>query len=191
MPTTSYWSASATTPMFPQLTTDLVVDVAVIGGGSTGATAAYLIKRAGLSVALLERDRCATADTAHTTAHLTQVTDNRLGDLVSSFGRDHAQAAWDAGAAAIDEIEAIVREENISCHFSRVPGFLHGSIVEDGNERESLRVEAELACELGFHAEYVNAVPLFGRPGVRFANQARIHPLRYLCLLYTSPSPRD
>ena len=40
--------------------------------------------------------------------------------------------------------------------------------------------EAALARELGFDAEYVDAVPLVGRPGVRFANQARIHPRRYL-----------
>ena len=42
---------------------------AVVGGGITGLTAAYLLAAAGKSVALLERGRCAQAETGHTTAH--------------------------------------------------------------------------------------------------------------------------
>ena len=33
---------------------------------------------------------------------------------------------------------------------------------------------------MGFDAEYLESVPLVDRPGVRFANQARIHPRQYL-----------
>ena len=33
---------------------------------------------------------------------------------------------------------------------------------------------------MGFDAEYLESVPLVGRPGVRFADQARIHPRKYL-----------
>jgi Rieske Fe-S protein len=33
---------------------------------------------------------------------------------------------------------------------------------------------------MGFDADYVEAVPLLARPGIRFANQARIHPRKYL-----------
>ena len=94
----------------------------VVGGGVTGIVTAYLLQKAGVSVALLERERLASRDSGHTTAHLTHVTDKRLHELVKDFGRDHARAAWDAGAAAIDEIERMVREENIACEFSRVPG---------------------------------------------------------------------
>src|SRR4029079_8578116 len=43
-----------------------------------------------------------------------------------------------------------------------------------------LKADATLAAELGFDAEYVESVPLVNRPGVRFADQARIHPRRYL-----------
>ena len=46
---------TVTLPHFRSLDRDLHVDVAIIGGGITGITAAYLLKRAGKSVALLER----------------------------------------------------------------------------------------------------------------------------------------
>src|SRR5688572_13309549 len=97
MATKSYWMDTARLRRFAPLDRDLRVDVAIVGGGITGITIAYLLKRAGRTVALLERDRCARADTGHTTAHLTHVTDLRLKQLVDKFGRDHAQAVWDAG----------------------------------------------------------------------------------------------
>jgi len=50
-----------------------------------------------------------------TTAHLTYVTDVELQKLTQNFGEDHAQAAGDARAAAVDEIDRIVREEEIGC----------------------------------------------------------------------------
>src|SRR2546430_8148406 len=99
-----YWFTGGNLLDFPPLAQDLEVDVVVIGGGLTGITAAHLLKEAGASVALLERQRCATADTGHTTAHLTYVTDERLHHLVKVFGRDAAKAFWEAGAEAIDRI---------------------------------------------------------------------------------------
>jgi len=99
--TQPYWIGSTTFPRFPKLERDEAVDVAVVGAGITGLTAAFLLLQEGRSVALVERDRCAEIDTGHTSAHLTMVTDRGAADLVKAFGRDHAQAAWDAGLAAI------------------------------------------------------------------------------------------
>jgi glycine/D-amino acid oxidase-like deaminating enzyme len=108
-------------PRLARLDRDVHVDVAIVGGGITGITAAYLLKAAGRTVALLERHRMAGIDTGHTTAHLTAVTDKRLSALVDEFGRDHARAVWDAGFAAIAQIDDLVRTENINCHFEWVP----------------------------------------------------------------------
>ena len=177
----SYWIGSASLPRFPKLARNLTVDVAVVGGGITGVTAAYLLKKAGRTVALLERDRCAKLDTGHTTAHLTYVTDLRLHQLVRRFGRDHAQAAWDAGRAALDQIHALVQDEEIACDFAWVPGYLHAPWKDPAKDEErQLREDARLAEELGFDAAYLDAVPFAGRAGVRFANQAKFHPLKYL-----------
>jgi glycine/D-amino acid oxidase-like deaminating enzyme/nitrite reductase/ring-hydroxylating ferredoxin subunit len=179
--TIPYWISSAALPVFPQLSDNLHVDVVVIGGGITGITAAYLIKSAGLTVALMERGRAAQMDTGHTTAHLTSVTDVRLTDLVRHFGADHARAVWDAGRAAIDQIAATIAAEEISCGFQVVPGYLHAPLDErvDG----TLREEADTARELGFDAEYVDRVPYVNRAGVRFDRQAKFHPRKYLARL--------
>lgn len=179
--TTPYWSASASFPQFPKLDGDAQADVVVVGAGITGLTAAYLLARAGRSVLVIERGRCATGDTGHTSAHLTMVTDTRLPDLVKQLGRPHAQAVWDAGLSAIGQIDDIVRRHEIDCGFGWVEGYLH--LPADGTSpkaAEKLKEEAELASELGFDATFLDEVPLAGTPGVRFDGQARIHPRRYL-----------
>jgi glycine/D-amino acid oxidase-like deaminating enzyme/nitrite reductase/ring-hydroxylating ferredoxin subunit len=130
---------------------------------------------------LLERRRLAEIDTGHTTAHLTIVTDTPITDLVKTFGRDHAQAVWDAGFAAIDEIDGIVSEQQIDCDFGWVPGFLHTALAEpNAEELASLEEQASLARELGFDASFIQDVPFMHRAGVRFEGQARFHPRKYL-----------
>jgi glycine/D-amino acid oxidase-like deaminating enzyme/nitrite reductase/ring-hydroxylating ferredoxin subunit len=184
MDTKPYWLDSATLPQFPSLAQDLSVDVLVIGAGLTGITTAYLLKKAGAKVALLDRQRCATADTGHTTAHLTYVTDERLNHLVKVFGRDAAKAFWEAGMEAIDHICEISRDLKIDCEFKWAPGYLHGQLDgENGKDRESLQEDAQLARELGFEAEFLERVPYANRPGVRFAHQAKFHPIKYLAPL--------
>jgi glycine/D-amino acid oxidase-like deaminating enzyme/nitrite reductase/ring-hydroxylating ferredoxin subunit len=181
MKTGSYWQFSETLPEFPSLASDLEVDVVIIGAGLTGITAAWLLKRAGAKVALLERQRCAAADTGHTTAHLTYVTDKRLSTLADTFGKDGAKAFWEAGAAAIDQIYENVTSIGGDAEFKWVPGFLHGRLDgSDKKDRESLEEDAQLARELGFEAEFVEQAPFVNRPGVRFAHQAKFHPYKYL-----------
>jgi glycine/D-amino acid oxidase-like deaminating enzyme/nitrite reductase/ring-hydroxylating ferredoxin subunit len=178
--TTPFWTGSASLPRFQKLDRSARVDVAIVGAGITGLTAAYLLSSEGHTVAVIERDRCAGVDSGHTTAHLTMVTDDRLTNLVASFGQDHAQAVWDAGLAAIAQIDAIVRDEQIACGFTWVPGYLHAPVDGTDDESQTLQKEAALASSLGFDATFVADVPVMQRPGVRFDNQARFHPTAYL-----------
>lgn len=179
--TTPYWATSATFPQFAKLADDVSTDVVVVGAGVTGLTTAYRLAKAGKRVVVLERDRCATTDTGHTSAHLTMVTDARLTDLVKRFGRDHAQAVWDAGLAAIATIDEVVREHAIDAGFEWVDGYLHAPLMADADsESKRLQDDAALARDMGFDAEYVDDVPVANQPGVRFADQARIHPRSYL-----------
>ncbi len=178
---TPYWQEAAPMPRYPALDRNLKVDVAIIGAGITGLTTAYLLKRAGRTVAVIDRGRCGGVDTGHTTAHVTCVTDLDLSALLKHFGRDHAQAAWDAGLAALAEIDTIVANEDIDCHWERVPGYKFAALTANADdEGPRLKKEAALASELGFDARFLDAVPFFNRPGIEFGGQARFHPRKYL-----------
>jgi len=186
--TLPYWSDSASLPRFARIDRGADADVVVLGGGITGLTTAYLLAMAGQSVVVLERASCAQIDTGHTSAHLTMVTDVRLRDLIDRFGRTHAQAVWDAGLAALGQIDAIIRENEIDCAFEWVDGYLHAPDGETSHddEADAFSAEAALARELGFDADFVPDVPFIGGPGIRFEGQARIHPRRYLRGLVTA-----
>jgi glycine/D-amino acid oxidase-like deaminating enzyme len=184
MDTSSYWIESGPLPRFPRPSRDLQVDVVVIGGGITGVTAAYLFKQAGLTVALLERERFARIDTGHTTAHLTSVIDARLHHLIQTFGAEAARAVWDGGAAATDQIFNVVRAESIHCDFAWLPGYLHAPLRGAPKDaRAELERESAAAALLGIPAEYLPRIPGFGVPGVKFPHQAIFHPRKYLAAL--------
>jgi glycine/D-amino acid oxidase-like deaminating enzyme/nitrite reductase/ring-hydroxylating ferredoxin subunit len=180
--TQSYWEDSAAVSRYPALDRNLTVDAVVIGAGITGLTAAYLLKRSGLSVAVIDRRRCGGVDSGLTTAHVTGVTDVGLATLVKHFGRDHAWAVYDAGLAAVDQIDRIVRREDIDCEWTWVPGYWH---LPQGESSDTavLAEEARLATELGFDARFVDAVPFVGTPGVEYGGQAKFHPRKYLSAL--------
>ena len=49
--------------------------------------------------------------------------------------------------------------------------------------REKFQEDARLANEFGFDASYLDSVPHMQRPGVRFSDQAKFHPIKYLAAL--------
>jgi glycine/D-amino acid oxidase-like deaminating enzyme/nitrite reductase/ring-hydroxylating ferredoxin subunit len=179
--TVSYWIDTAELPSFGKLDRDIEVDVAVVGGGITGLTAAYLLAREGKRVALLERNQLTTAESGHTTAHLTAMFDLTLQELAKEFGKDTARAVWDAGNAAISQIQLITQTEKVACELRRVPGYLVAALFKDPvSEADFLRKEAELGMELGFDTFYQDSVPGLHLPGVRIPNQAKFHVRQYL-----------
>lgn len=181
MDTTPHWLKSADLPRFPRLDHTVTVDVAIVGAGITGITAAYLLKKAGLTVALIERGRFACVDTGHTTAHLTAVTDLRLHQLEHQFGPEDARKVWEGGMAAIARIESLIAAEQIACGFRACPAYLHAA--RPNEDPAELEHEVEVAHRLGIDAEFVPAAPFFQVPGVMFQHQAIFNPIEYLTAL--------
>jgi glycine/D-amino acid oxidase-like deaminating enzyme/nitrite reductase/ring-hydroxylating ferredoxin subunit len=175
----SLWIASAPGPRYPALRGDLEVDVAVVGAGITGITAARLLTDAGLKVALLDAGRVARGVTGHTTAHLTEVTDASFADLIDRFGVEGARLALAATRAALDHIAATVKRLRIACDFARVPGFQY---TETDDGRAPLQEERDAARRLGVAATWTDDVPLpFATAGaLRYDGQAQFHVRKYL-----------
>lgn len=165
----------------PSLTKDLEVDVAIIGGGITGITSAYLLAKAGKRVAVLEKDRIGSGETAHTTAFLSYDLDTPLAELKATFKEKIAFKAWVSAGQTINRIEAIIKEEKIDCDFSRCPLYRYALNQEGYN---FLRREYNLARRLGFllKLEYQQ----FGLPYhhyLKFGLSAKFQPLKYLSAL--------
>ena len=175
----SLWRATRQLGGFAPLTGSLDVDVAVVGGGITGITAAVLLCRAGQRVALLERDTIASGETGNTTSHLTEAIDARYRTLIQDFGEDNARLVAQSSRDALNWIEAIVREAGIECGFRRVPGYLY---TERQQDLESLANELDAARRAGGEVQWTDTVPLpFRTEGaVRWDNQGQFQATAYL-----------
>lgn len=180
--TESYWTATTPQKKYAALKGKIEVDVAIVGGGITGLTAAMRLKQAGKRVAVLERTHIANGESGHTTAHITEVIDTRYYKLVSDFGAKGARMAAESSRAAIDQIEKWVSEFNIDCDFMRVPAFLYAESRRDVRE---LRKEACAMRRAGVEAEMTTEVPLPFRvqAAIRVKDQAQFHPRKYLLAL--------
>jgi glycine/D-amino acid oxidase-like deaminating enzyme/nitrite reductase/ring-hydroxylating ferredoxin subunit len=176
---TSIWNESATRPRFATLPPGLHVDVAIIGAGLTGLTAAVLLAERGKSVAVLETATVGAGETGRTTAHVTESLDARYHTIKRHFGADAARVAAGAMHDALEQIASFVHALAIDCDFRRLPGYFY---TEKRNRVADLKSEAASAKEAGLAASWTADVPLpfLTRGAVRFENQAQFHPLRYL-----------
>jgi len=175
----SVWQATASTPICSALEEDLHVQVCIVGAGIAGLSTAYLLAKAGKLVAVIDDGPIAGGMTQMTSGHLTNMMDDRYYELERLHGARGAQLAAQSHTAAIDCIEAIVREERLGCDFARVDGYL---FLAEGDRVETLDKELAAAHRAGLaDVSKVARAPSFDSgPCLRIPNQAQFHPLKYL-----------
>jgi glycine/D-amino acid oxidase-like deaminating enzyme len=116
----SYWTDTA--PRFAgaeQGPVEGSVDVAVIGGGFTGLSAALALGQRGASVVVVEAGKVASAASGRNGGHVNNGTSVDFGGLAQKLGLPAAQALYHAFDAAVDTVERIVTEQQIACDFRR------------------------------------------------------------------------
>jgi glycine/D-amino acid oxidase-like deaminating enzyme/nitrite reductase/ring-hydroxylating ferredoxin subunit len=175
----SYWEKSAPRSKYPPLDADLDCDVAVVGGGIVGVSAAYRLSQDGARVALVEARRIGAGATGYTTAKVSSLHGLTYAKLESSIGREAARAYGEANEAGLATIAKLVSDLAIECDFRRKPNFTY---TESEEGRSSIEDEVESAERVGLPASLadVDELPFAVAASVRFADQAEFHPLRYL-----------
>lgn len=175
----SLWIDTTPSTAYPSLRGDIEADVAIVGGGITGITAAYLLSNAGQSVVLVDKGRIAMSESGHTTAHIIEATDADYRDLIKVHGQEAARTDTEAIRSAIDLIRSLVNELSIDCGFKPVDGYLY---TEDEKDREYLLRQREDLLQAGIETEWVDDVPLpFPTIGaLRYRNQYVFHVRKYL-----------
>ena len=175
----SYWIESAPGPEFSPAPANVRADVAVIGGGIAGLTAAALLRAAGRTVVVIEARRIAGDVTGHTTAKLTSLHHLVYRHLIDAFGTGRAQQYAEANQAAIETVEALSRQHGIECDFTRKPAYTY---AQSHKGRDRVMDEVDACLRLGLPAHFVEEVPLplHSDGAIRMDNQAQFHPRKYL-----------
>src|SRR4029453_9035945 len=99
-------------------------DVCIVGAGISGLSTAYLLARGGNSVIVLDDGAIGSGGAGRTTAHVVNGLDDRYCEIERLHEKEGSRRAAESHTRAIDQIEAIVNEEQIDCDFSRLDGYL-------------------------------------------------------------------
>jgi glycine/D-amino acid oxidase-like deaminating enzyme/nitrite reductase/ring-hydroxylating ferredoxin subunit len=178
-PPRSLWLDTATIPERPALTGNARADVAVLGGGIAGLTAALLLAGSGMDVCLVEGRRLGRGVTGNTTAKLSSLHGLSYASLGRSHGLETARAYGEANEAGIARIRDLAAEHAIDCDLRRKPNFTYAVEPEGLSDIER---ELEVATDVGLPATFADKLDLpFAVAGaVRFDDQAEFHPVKYL-----------
>jgi len=178
---TSIWESSEKLTTIPSLDRDISADVCVVGAGIAGVTSAYLLMLEGKSVVLIDDGPIAGGETKHTTAHLSNVIDDRYHAIENVHGEGGAILAAQSHTAAIKFIESTVHKEHICCQFKQLDAYLYASTDAEEKEIEKENLAARRAGLLGI--QKLSSIPSFSfNTGscLKFPDQARFHPLQYV-----------
>jgi glycine/D-amino acid oxidase-like deaminating enzyme len=146
----SMWAATAGsyTPQ-PAVQEDLAVDVAIIGGGYTGLTTAYELRRAdpGLSVAVLEAREVGYGGSGRNGSFAMTVVGLGFAATALVKGKDFLVRAHRYMMRAVDTLDELVDREGLDADKIR-PGFIRAATTQ--SYLRKVRKEVELMNSLGF-----------------------------------------
>jgi glycine/D-amino acid oxidase-like deaminating enzyme len=128
------------------------VDIAILGGGYTGLSAARTLARRGLRVAVLEAYTIGWGASSRNGGMVLTGLKVSMRSALNKYGRDLARELFQYSLEAIDTVEEIVRDENIDCGFAR---FGHLMTANKRRQLDAFQAESEFMQHEFNHAVQV------------------------------------
>jgi glycine/D-amino acid oxidase-like deaminating enzyme len=157
---------------FPRLRGRHDADVAIVGGGITGATIAAAFASAGVRAAVVEAQLIGRGSTAASTALLLRRPDAGAGALVERYGRRDGAKMWRDSERAAREFVATLRERDIDCDLT-----VRDSIYYARDAASASLLQRELACRhtLGADDDWIDRDALERTTGIRGHGAIKTH----------------
>jgi glycine/D-amino acid oxidase-like deaminating enzyme len=170
--TTSYWLDEPAPPVLRR-TIDGAPDVAIIGGGITGCSAALALAEAGLAVRLYEAREIAGGASGRNGGFALRGGAAPYDVTIETIGREQAARYWRMTEAVLERLASLAGD---AC---RRTGSLR--LAADEEERGALAVEYEALKADGFAAEWLEE-PMDGRfqAGIFHPGDAALQPARWV-----------
>lgn len=138
--------APATAPPVPLPRQTVTADVAIVGGGLTGLSAAYhLAARPGLRVVLLEAGHLGAGASGRNTGMLGPGVGQSLAALVRRLGASRAAALYRQTLGAVGAAKALIERERIDCELQMTGQLLR---ARSRGDRRRLALQARLMRDL-------------------------------------------
>jgi gamma-glutamylputrescine oxidase len=175
-----YWNLFKKPGISP-LKKDLRVDIAIIGGGIAGLSAAQSFEGKGFKVALLEKNFCGAGASGKSSGFITPDSEFGLSEFIARFGKNGAKRLWDFGNFGVELIRKNIRKKRISCDFIE-----QDALFVSNSQKEVKSTEEEYGARkrLGYESKlYYNVKNILGTSGyysaARFFNTFVINSYLY------------
>lgn len=191
--TSLYESEFPDRPAYPQAQPGQSYDIAIVGGGLTGISAALELAEAGFDVAVLEAGQIGAGGSGRNGGHVCQGWPTDFDKIGRQLSPEAADIAWDSGMAAVDLLHNRVKRYNIDCDLTF--GYLHAALHQrQMDELDAMQDEWELRgydqfTRLGDQAaldEHIGSTAYVG--ALYDMGCGHIQPLKYLHGLATAAS---
>lgn len=152
---------------FPSLRDSVRCDVAVLGGGISGALIAETLSEAGLDVIVLEKRDIGGGSTCASTALISYELDSPLRDLEARYGRKDAELIYQMSRDSVAAIGKLIAKRRIACGCVRKPSVYLAVRPHDALE---LRKESHARSRIGIESHFLDQAEVekrfsFSRPG--------------------------
>jgi len=146
----SYWLSTGDYTPNAALSGDITVDVAIVGGGFTGLSTAYYLKKASpsISVALLESQVIGFGASGRNGGFNMTLFGLTMSLTAFRFGRAKAKEAHHYMERAVDNLRDLVKELQIACDYEH-PGFLRVATSEQYKKRILHEIELAHSLDIG------------------------------------------
>ena len=150
-----YWHTTVEMPSDKNLTPiPEKVDVAIIGGGYTGLSAARTFAKQGVRVAVLEAETMGWGASSRNGGMVLTGLKLPMQTIIQRYGRDLAKRLFQYSLDSIDTVENIVKDENIDCGFVRTGHLL---AANKPSHFDALKAEVEfMEKEFGHQVHLVS-----------------------------------
>jgi glycine/D-amino acid oxidase-like deaminating enzyme len=164
-----YWHDTVVMPSDNNLTPlPSKVDVAIIGGGYTGLSAARTLAKQGSRAVVLEAETIGWGASSRNGGMTLTGLKVPMEEIIKLYGRDAARRLFQCSLESIDSVEQIVKEDNIDCDFARRGHLLAANkpkhyeaivrqvefMAKEFNYKVTPLPKAEIRTEIGSDAYY-------------------------------------
>lgn len=167
---TSFWSDDYPRPDDLPTATQLPseTEIAVIGGGYTGLSAARTLAKSGRSVVVFEKETIGWGASSRNAGITGCSLKQKSGNIIKWYGEEYGQKFWQISLDALELIKELVYEEGINCdwqqngdlcvfykpsHYEEDPAWMHWHAEKFDHELE-LIAPADIRSVIGSDAYY-------------------------------------